>query len=45
MSDKRPEARSDAEKIAVKQRNIQISLVATNVIVSILIALRTFGFI
>lgn len=41
----RPEARSDAEALAVKQRNIQIALVATNVLVSTLIALKTFGLI
>lgn len=36
-------ARSQAELQAVKQRNIQIILVATNVIVTSLVALKTFG--
>lgn len=38
-------ARSQAEVIAVKQRNVQICLVASNVVVSILIALKTFNII
>ncbi len=36
-------ARSQAELQAIKQRNIQIGLVATNVIVTLLVALKTFG--
>jgi len=36
-------ARSQAEARAVQQRNVQIVLVATNVLLSALIALRTFG--
>ncbi len=44
MSEKKlKQARSQAELQAVKQRNIQIALVATNVFVSVLIALKTFG--
>lgn len=39
------DARSKAELHAVRQRNVQIALVGTNVFVSVLIALRTFGFI
>lgn len=38
-------ARSAAELHAIKQRNIQICLVATNVLLSALIALKTFGII
>jgi hypothetical protein len=38
-------ARSQAEVTAIKQRNIQIVLVATNVIVTGLVALKTFGLI
>lgn len=37
--------RSEAERLVVQQRNIQIILVATNVVVSVLIALKTFGLI
>ena len=37
------EARSEAELTAIKQRNLQIVLVATNVVISALIALKTFG--
>jgi len=46
MSDKplKP-ARSRAELQAIKQRNVQIALVATNVLISLLIALKTFGVI
>lgn len=39
------QARSQAELTAIKQRNIQICLVASNVAISILIALKTFGLI
>jgi hypothetical protein len=47
VSDKKElkHARSKAELYAIKQRNIQIALVGTNVCVSILIALKTFGVI
>lgn len=38
-------ARSQAELTAVKQRRTQIILVATNVLISALIALKTFGII
>lgn len=38
-------ARSKAEVTAIKQRNVQIALVATNVCVSVLIALKTFDII
>jgi hypothetical protein len=38
-------ARSEAELIALSQRKIQITLTATNVLVSCLIALKTFGLI
>ena len=38
-------ARSQAELTALRQRHIQICLVATNVLLSGLIALRTFGII
>jgi hypothetical protein len=38
-------ARSQAELHAIKQRNIQIILTITNVCVTILIALKTFGII
>lgn len=44
MSDKPLKAaRSQAELQAIKQRNIQIALVATNVIITMLVALKTFG--
>lgn len=36
-------ARSQAELRAVKQRNIQIALVGTNVILTALVAAKTFG--
>jgi hypothetical protein len=46
MSDKPlKKYRSLAEKHATRQRNIQILLTATNVFVSILIALKAFGII
>lgn len=38
-------ARSQAELIAIKQRKWQIVLVSTNVLISALIALKTFGII
>lgn len=38
-------ARSQAELKALRQRNIQIILTATNVLLTILIALKTFGII
>lgn len=38
-------ARSQAELQAIKQRNIQIVLVATNVAITALVALKTFGLI
>jgi hypothetical protein len=41
----RPDARSEAERFAVTQRNVQIALVATNVVVTCLIALKTFDII
>ena len=38
-------ARSQAELTALKQRRVQIFLVSTNVVISALIALKTFGLI
>lgn len=38
-------ARSHAELVALRQRRIQICLVATNVMISALIALKSFGII
>jgi hypothetical protein len=37
--------RSQAEKIALHQRNIQIALTATNVIVACLTCLKVFGIV
>lgn len=38
-------ARSEAELIALRQRKVQIRLVALNVFISALIALKTFAII
>lgn len=37
--------RSEAERLAVHQRNIQIGLTATNILLTGLIAAKTFGLI